>query len=326
MSARMPPSVENIRMSLGGFRMTFELRSVPVQFVNALRRMLLNETPVVELTDVQILENTTLMPHEVMKHRVEMLPIKCRPSEEDTVRNAKILLRVPPILEGAAAAPTRMLTTDDFVVEATRTDLLLKDRDLGDPMFFLKLRPSETVHLTARLRVNPSSSQMCVATYSYHVDEELAKADSEKFADKVQFANFHRQMSYHRDAEGRPDWFDFTVESIGVVPAKDVVLFCLKDLMRRAPIWVKETPIVRESEPSVYHIVSTVEGHTMGALAQVVAYGLGMCTYVSYDVPHPLRPEMKFRFRSVEKTPEEVLTAVVAGITELCRSTISAME
>jgi len=304
--------------------MTFELRNVPVQYANALRRMLLNETPVVELTDVQILENTTLMPHEVMKHRVEMLPIKCRPSEEDTVRNAKILLRVPPILEGPAEM--RILTTDDFVVEATRTDLLLKDRDLGDPMFFLKLRPSETVHLTARLRVNPSSSQMCVATYSYHVDEELAKADSEKFADKVQFANFHRQMSYHRDAEGRPDWFDFTVESIGVVPAKDVVVYCLKDLMRRAPIWVKETPIVRESEPNVYHIVSTVEGHTMGALAQVVAYGLGMCSYVSYDVPHPLRPEMKFRFRSVEKTPEEVLTAVVAGITELCRSTISAME
>ena len=322
MSAIGMSFVENVQTSMGGFRMTFELRGVPVQFANALRRMLLNETPVVELTDVQILENTTLMPHEVMKHRVEMLPVRCRPSEEDTVRNARILLRVPPVSDG----PTRILTTDDFVVESTRTDLLLKDRDLGSPMFFLKLRPSETVHLTARLRVNPSSSQMCVATYLYHVDEELAKLDSEKFADKVQFANFHRQMSYHRNAEGRPDWFDFAVESIGVVPAKDVVLYCLKDLMRRAPLWVKESAIVREAEPSVYHIVSTTEGHTMGALAQVVAYNLGMCTFVSYDVPHPLRPEMKFRFRSVEKTPEEVLTAVVEGITELCRSTISAME
>jgi len=322
MSAIEMSFVENVQTSMGGFRMTFELRGVPVQFANALRRMLLNETPVVELTDVQILENTTLMPHEVMKHRVEMLPVRCRPSEEDTVRNARILLRVPPVSDG----PTRILTTDDFVVESTRTDLLLKDRDLGSPMFFLKLRPSETVHLTARLRVNPSSSQMCVATYLYHVDEELAKLDSEKFADKVQFANFHRQMSYHRNAEGRPDWFDFAVESIGVVPAKDVVLYCLKDLMRRAPLWVKESAIVREAEPSVYHIVSTTEGHTMGALAQVVAYNLGMCTFVSYDVPHPLRPEMKFRFRSVEKTPEEVLTAVVEGITGLCRSTISAME
>lgn len=320
--AGMSATVENIQTSMSGFRMTFELRKVPVQFANALRRMLLNETPVVELTDVQILENTTLMPHEVMKHRVEMLPVKCRPSEEDTVRNARILLRVPPVTEG----PTRILTTDDFVVEATRTDLLLKDRDLDAPMYFLKLRPAETVHLTARLRVNPSSSQMCVATYSYHVDEELAKIDAEKYADKVQFQNFYRQMSYHRDETGRPDWFDFAVESIGVVPAKDVVLYCLKDLMRRAPIWVKESPIVREAEPDVYHIVSTVEGHTMGALAQNVAYNLAMCTFVSYDVPHPLRPEMKFRFRSVEKTPEEVLTAVVAGIVELCRSTISAME
>jgi len=324
MSAEMASSfAENIQTSIGGFRMTFELRGVPVQFANALRRMLLNETPVVELTDVQILENTTLMPHEMLKHRVEMLPVNCRPSEEDTVRNARFLLRVPPVTDG----PTRMLTTSDFVVEsATRTNLLLKDRDLDTPMFFLKLRPAETVHLTARLRVNPSSSQMCVATYSYHVDEELAKLDEEKYEDKVQFANFHRQMSFHRDEKGRPDWFDFTVESLGVVPAKDVVLYCLKDLMRRAPLWIKETPIVREAEPSVYHLVSTVEGHTLGALAQNIAYNLGMCTFVSYDVPHPLRPEMKFTFRSVEKTPEEVLGAVVAKIVELCRSTISAME
>jgi DNA-directed RNA polymerase subunit L len=260
-----------------------------------------------------------------MKHRVEMLPVKCRPSEEDTVRNARILLRVPPILEGAASAPTRILTTDDFVVEATRTDLLLKDRDLGSPMFFLKLRPSETVHLTARLRVNPSSSHMCVATYSYHVDEEVAKLDAEKFADKVQFTNFHRQLSYHRDGQGRPDWFDFTVESIGVVPAKDVVLYCLKDLMRRAPLWVKESPIVREAEPNVYHIVSTTEGHTMGALAQVIAYGLGMCSFVSYDVPHPLRPEMKFRFLTT-KTPEEVLETIGKTIVELCDRTISGID
>ena len=34
---------------------TFELKGVPVQFTNAIRRILLNETPTVELADVQIL-------------------------------------------------------------------------------------------------------------------------------------------------------------------------------------------------------------------------------------------------------------------------------
>ena len=47
-----------------GRLLTFQIRGVPVQFVNAIRRMLLNETPTVEITDVQILENDTLMPHE----------------------------------------------------------------------------------------------------------------------------------------------------------------------------------------------------------------------------------------------------------------------
>jgi len=234
--------------------MKFELKDVPVQFANAIRRMLLNETPTVEITDVEILENTTLMPHEVMKHRVEMLPINVRPSEEDVVRNAKLLLRVP-----ATDDPMRLLTTDDFVVESTRTDILLKDADLGTPMFFLKLKKGETVHLTGRLKVNPMSSQVCVATYSYHVDEEKAKIDSERYEDKRLFENFHKQLSFHVNEKGRPDWFDFTVESIGVIPPKELVVGCLTILERRADAWLKAAKegIVRESEPIVFRVTTT---------------------------------------------------------------------
>ena len=301
--------------------MNFELRNVPVQFANAIRRMLLNETPTVEITDVQILENTTLMPHEVMKHRVEMLPINVRPSEEDVIRNAKILLRMP------ATEESRIVTTDDFVVESTRTDLLMKDVDLGTPMFFLKLKKGETVHLTGRLKVNPTSSQVCVATYSYHVDEEKAKIDSEKYQDKRLFENFHKQLSFHVNEKGRPDWFDFTVESIGVIPPKELVVGCLNMLERRADMWLKaaKESIIRESEPDVFRVTTTSEGHTLGALLQIVMYEMGMCSFVSYDVPHPLRKEMNVRFRSLEKTPENILDAAVAKITELCRTTISTL-
>lgn len=303
--------------------MKFELRNVPVQFANAIRRMLLNETPTVEIADVQILENTTLMPHEVMKHRVEMLPINCRPSEEDVIRNAKILLRVP-----ATDDEMRLLTTNDFVVESTRTDILMKDADLGTPMFFLKLKKGETVHLTARLKVNPSSSQVCVATYMYHIDEEKAKIDSEKYEDKRLFENFHKQLSYHVGPNGRPDWFDFTVESIGVVSPKELVVGCLTMLHTRAEAWLKAAKegLIRESEPGVFRVSTTTEGHTLGALLQIVIYEMGMCSFVSYDVPHPLRKDMNVRFRVLEgRTPEEVLDAAVAKISDLCRTTISTL-
>jgi DNA-directed RNA polymerase subunit L len=304
--------------------MKFELRDVPVQFANAIRRMLLNETPVVEIADVQILENTTLMPHEVMKHRVEMLPVNVRPSEEDVVRNARILLRIP-----ATDDEVRIVTTDDFVVESTRTDLLMKDVDLGTPMFFLKLKKGESVHLTCRLKVNPMSSQVCVATYNYHVDEEKAKIDSEKYEDKRLFENFHKQLSYHVGPNGRPNWFDMSVESIGVIPPKEVVVGCLTILAARAEAWLaaaKES-MIREQEPGVFRVTSTIEGHTLGALLQIIIYEQGMCSFVSYDVPHPLRKEMNLRMRVLDqgKTPEEVLDAAVAKIAELCRTTISTL-
>ena len=313
-----------------GMSFTFELKGVPVQFANAIRRILLNETPTVELADAQILENTTLMPHEVMKHRVEMLPVNVRPSEEDVIRNAKLLLRIP-----ATDDEMRLVTTDDFVPESVRSDILLKDVDLGTPMFFLKLKKGETVHLTARLKVNPSSSQVCVATYKYHVDEEKAAAASEAYEDKRLFANFYKQMSYHvNDATGRPDWFDMSVESLGVVSPKDLVVGSLNILQRRADAWLKTAKenIVRESEPGVFKISSTLEGHTLGELLQIVIYESNMCSFVSYDVPHPLRKEMNLRFRVAgaaaagETLPEAVLDAAVAKITELCRTTISTLE
>lgn len=303
--------------------MKFELRNVPVQFANAIRRMLLNETPTVEISDVEILENTTLMPHEVMKHRVEMLPINCRPSEEDVIRNAKLLLRVP-----ATDDEMRLLTTNDFVVESTRTDILMKDADLGTPMFFLKLKKGETVHITARLKVNPMSSQVCVATYMYHIDEEKAAIDSEKYEDKRLFENFHKQLSYHVGPNGRPDWFDFTVESIGVVSPKELVVGCLTMLHTRAEAWLKAAKegLIRESEPGVFRVSTTTEGHTLGALLQIVIYEMNLCSFVSYDVPHPLRKDMNVRFRVLEgRTPEEVLDAAVAKISDLCRTTISTL-
>lgn len=306
----------------GGFGMTFQVRGVPPQYVNAIRRILLNEMPVVEITDVQIQDNTTLMPHELMRHRTEMLPVNVRPTEEDVIRDTRIELRFPGVTE------TTVVTTDDFAVSGSRSDILLKGRDLGTPLYFMKLKTGESVRLTARLTINPRSSHVCVATYNIHVDDEKAALLREEHTDKQTFDVFHRQRVIHKNERGRPDWFDFTIESIGVVPAKDLLREAVGILRARTIAWVKacKDTIVRESEPNVYHAVSVVEGHTVGALAQIIAYETpGLCEVVNYDVPHPLRPEMKFRFLST-KTPEEVLETVGKRIVELCDNTISGID
>lgn len=305
-------------IDLSGFRMKFQLRGVPVQFANAIRRILLNETPVVEIADINIHENSTLMPHEMLQLRTELLPVNVRASEEDLIRNIKLTLNT---------AGERKVYTSDFKIEGGREDILLKDRDLSTPLYFLKMKDGEAIHITAGLRVNPLSSQVCVATYMFHVDDEQAVEDKTAFleenegwegADRV-FDNFYRQRSYYKNAKGRPDWFDFEVESIGVVPARDLIRDALALIKKNVIEWSK-TEIIRKGDE--FQINADTGGHTVGALVQAVLFDSGLCSFVSYDVPHPLRTDMIVRILS-DKTPEEILTFATTKISEYCDTCVS---
>lgn len=207
----------------------------------------------------------------------------------------------------------------------------MKDRDLDAPLYFLKVKKGESVHITAGLQVNPATSHCCVATYSYHIDEEKAEADREEFiadnegweeAGQV-FDNFYRQRSVHKNEKGRPDWFDFTVESIGVVPARDIVKDAINIVKKNVIEWTKNE-IVREKEENAYMVISDAGGITVGALVQAVLYESGLCKFVSYDRPHPLRPEVVVRFLT-DRTPEEIMQFVGTKVAEYCDAAVTGL-
>ena len=109
----MEPSVENLKTTNKGYELTCEYKNFPVTFVNGIRRILLAGVPTVAIKDVQILENTTQLPHEMMKHRVEMLPVNVSPEDASTIRDTVIELRM-------TADKNMTVTTDDFKVESNR--------------------------------------------------------------------------------------------------------------------------------------------------------------------------------------------------------------
>jgi DNA-directed RNA polymerase subunit D len=301
-----------------GFQLDFEVRGVQPAFVNALRRIILNETPVVEIGEVEIHENNTLMPHEMLRHRTEMLPVNVRPTEDDILRTAKLTL----LKEGEGE-----VFTSDFAIsagEGLRTDLLMKDRDIGEPLYFLKMKKDTKVHLTARLRKNMTGTHACTVSYKYHIDEEKveeAKADflaaNPSMPDAAQvFDNFYIQRCYHKNEKGRPDWFDFTVESIGLLSAKEIVVLALRILKERVQQWSKLEDILHEAEEGVYTLTSA-EGHTIGALVQTLLYESGLCDFASYDVPHPLKQVMHVRVRTT-RSPQELLAYCATTVAEVC--------
>jgi DNA-directed RNA polymerase subunit L len=327
--------MESSTISLGGNRLDAEFKNVPIAFVNGLRRILLAEIPTVVVRDVQILDNSTKMIHEMLKHRVEMLPINVKPEEAAVIRDTKIELRfLPPATPDLTRKAAVDVTTDDFVVDGPRKNVILKDRDLDEPLYFMRLQPSESIHVKASLAVETKgASQVCVATFKNHIDPDRAALDKDSYvalagddevlrAERAKiFDNFEIQRSYALDDEGRPYWFDFAVESIGVIPAKELLVRAATIFKKKIEDWCNN-PILRE-EGDWYTVETEEEGHTIGALAQILIYNQKV-NFVSYRIVHPLLPKMIVRFNS-KTAPEKVIEKFKQEAVALCESILKSV-
>jgi len=315
------PEIRNIKTLSDGRDLTAELVHFPVGFVNAIRRILLSGIPTVVIRDVQILDNTTQMPHEMLRHRMEMLPVNVTPDESGVIKDAKIELRMPVIKEA------KIVTTEDFTVESGREGILMKDPEFGTPCLFLKVRAGESVHMTGRLAVESEGvSQVETATTSWHVDPDMAKDQRKKYiedhpedkdADRY-FDNFLIQRCYSRDDKGRPNWFNLQIKSVGVLKARELLRIAVQILKKRVDEYVTLAlkNIKHEKDEGTFSVSLDIGGHTIGVLMQEVIYA-DEVQFVSYDIPHPLKPEMVLRFNT-KKAPEKVLETARKTIEEYC--------
>jgi DNA-directed RNA polymerase subunit L len=301
-------------VSKNKFLLKTEFENFPVTFVNSLRRIVTSEIPVVVIRNVEVLANTTQLPHEMIIHRMSLLPVNVEHTETNIIRDAKIVLRQMP------DSDAHELTTDDFAVESGRANILMKDRDLDTPILFVRVRKGEEIHVKGELAVE-LGSQVCNVSYKFHIDEERAKIDKQKFVegggDPRVFDNFHVQRSIAVDELGRPRWIDLGIESVGVLKSKDILKLAVDKLRKDIDKWHKDAVIVRGPEANVFSVTQDFGGHTLGTLLQEVIYHGKAVSFVNYDVEHPLKPAMTLRFLSQMK-PEDILKQAVNTIHEYC--------
>lgn len=313
--------MENLKITLNKMRLDGELKNVPIGFVNALRRIMLADIPGVVVSNIEILDNNTQLTHEMLRHRIEMLPVNVRPEEAAVIRDTKIELKLLP------STDVREITTDDFVITGPRGDVLLKDRDLGDDLYFMTLKANESIHIKATLAIETRGmSHVCISTFKNHIDPEQAKTDRGLYIDNGGdprvFDNFLIQRSYAKDEDGRPYWFDLTVESVGVLEAKDILRRAVEILQAKIQEWVK-TPVQRE-EQGWFRMESEGETFTIGQLAQEMMYKGGLVEFVSRDVGHPLVPKLVVRFNT-KYQPDQVVDRFKTQALALCESILKSV-
>lgn len=310
-------SIENTKQANCGYEYHCEFKGYPPTFVNSMRRILLTDIPTVVVRDVEILDNTTQIPHEMIKHRVEMLPVNVVPSDAAVIRDAKIELRLLPVPE------ERTVYSTDFVITKGRETLLMGDRDTNTPLLFTKVRPNEVLHIKAGLSVETkTASQVCVSTLSYHIDPEIAKEERELFiedgGEPAVFDNFYIQRCYSKDEKGRPNWIDLNVESIGVIPGRELVRMAGKILKQKIADYMENAVVnIARHKDNEYSISLTIGGHTELAVLQEVMYADKNVNFVSYDIPHPLKSDTVIRFHT-KMNPETILKNAHAKLDEYC--------
>lgn len=311
--------METISLKNSGYTLSADIQSVPVAFVNGLRRILTAEIPSVVLTNVEIVENTTNMTHEMLRHRVEQIPVAVQPTEPGVIRDTKVELRI------GRAEKAQDLTTDDFVITGPRKDILLKDRDLETPGIVLALAPGQSLHIRATLGVESRGVVQCVATYKNHIDPARAKLDRDTWIlehnDPREFDNFYIQRSYARDENGRPNWFDFTVDSIGITKASDLVKMACAIYKTKIEEFAT-APVERHSRG--YRVKIPGETYTLGALIQTILYDSGLVEWASMTIGHPLLPELVVEFEA-KMAPEKVIARVKEEALALCENVLKSV-
>jgi DNA-directed RNA polymerase subunit L len=264
----MTSKIENLKEQDG--KMTFTISNIDVSYVNAVRRTILSDIPIVvfkttpyEENKANIIANTSRLNNEIIKQRLSCIPICIKDIDEKALKN--YLLEVD--VENKTDT-NLIVTTKDFKIRDLVTNKFLEDNEVKKifPPFippngngeyyidFLRLRPKiseeipgERIKLTCEFSVGTSredSMYNVTGTCSYGCTPDLEKINEEleirkqkwkdegKKEDEIKF-----EASNWKLLEGmryvKKYSFDFVLESVGIYDNEDIIIKSCNILVKK---------------------------------------------------------------------------------------------
>lgn len=235
--------------------LSFSIENINVSLINALRRTILSDIPCVvfrtvpyEKNKVTIIENTTRLNNEIIKHRMSLLPIHI---DDLTIPLENYIVELDVENEDDSM---RYITTEDFKIKNKETDKYLSKEQVkqifppnkitGDYIILARLRPKiiqnregETLKLKASLDISTAKEDSAfntVSTCSYSMtpnrtlqqkewnkkEKELKKQNLDnKEIEKMKVNWFLHDAKRHI----KEDAYEFKVETIGVYTNKELI-------------------------------------------------------------------------------------------------------
>jgi DNA-directed RNA polymerase subunit L len=290
----------------------FTLSGVNVSLVNALRRTLLSDVPMVvfrttpnEQNKCTIISNTSRLNNEIIKQRLSCIPINIKNIEDFPIKNYIMEVQVENNTDNIM-----FVTTEDFVIkDLVSGKELPKDKVIevfpadditGYFIDFVRLRPrisdeipGEKIHLTCEFDIgsaNEDSMFNAVSTCSYGFTTDTALQEAE-LARKIQTwkdegmdeKKINFEVENWRLLEGKrifkKDSFDFIVQSVGVYTNEELLNAACKIIIQRLgdidTIIEKDELEINNSDNTMansFDIVLENEDYTIGKILEYCLY------------------------------------------------------
>jgi len=296
----------------GRGNLKFRLYGLNVSFANAIRRTILTDIPCAvfktiphDKCQVEIIENTSKMNNEMIKHRLSAIPIHL--NNLNCIHNLEVEVKVENTTEGILYVTTEHFNVseipdsppvDDFVLPL-KEDLFPIDEYSGQFIDLLKLLPDEKIHFKAKMatgtaREDSNFNMVSMCSYVMTDNEEKikeAKANLQTTEWSEMKENDWKTIESHRIFI--PNSFDFTVKTIGVYSNGFIVKTACDILITRLKtIEFEIRADFADMDNTKFEIVLTNEDHTVGKIIEYCFLNLffenaAILSFCAFSKAHP---------------------------------------
>jgi len=206
----------------------FLLEGVDVAFANALRRTMVSEVPIMTIDDIFYFDNSSLVPDELLAHRIGLVPLK---EGKVTVYSGDLASQDPKITPASTRIPLAKLAPGQSI----RFEAYAQ---LGQGKYHVKWSPvSMCVYQNVALVPGKDKAAMQECVDACGGGSTVIEGDKLKVVDIQRFEGCKRcrELVSHSEIMSnlKGDEFLFTVESNGALPPERIVKEAVKVLKRK---------------------------------------------------------------------------------------------
>jgi len=297
---------------------SFTITNIDLGIVNAIRRIIMSEIPVVgfygedkdEEPTIEIIINNSPLHNEFMIHRIGLIPLHI--SEEITENYEDNDYEFELNIENKSSDTINVTTgnitgkyKDKNLTKAELDKIFPTNKTTNSKILITRLRGGEHIHFKAKAikrtgKLNASFSPVSLSNF-YYVQNKTEADKKDNILDK--------ERCYLKNEYGDPSTLNFQIESVNGFTYKylfqkalDIINEKLQNLIIK--LSAKEIEIIKvQNCDNSYEFKIMNEDDTLGNLIQSLIHNRYIrskeekkCHYVGYICPHPLISELLIRF------------------------------